>query len=585
MPIDRSGPVPPYWQYLAETIIIPNSAPPNANLMNLINAGLRWIHIPTYQRGISWGTDEVAEFLKSDSVLLGNIILGQFPATSAHYPYLPSAIGHFHVLVDGLQRLAVGTALLALLHDDYLAPAPNRPDDAPAFSQLTALVQSRAAAYLHNDTEFQQHPRKAIRDQYKSLRQDLEAWIERQISTGKFGEMARDIVTTMTANQVAIDVYFNFPNQMALMNTFLGLNTVRVDLGPMDLLRANLVERATADGWTAQDIEDIENQFTEIFSRGDQPDSELLPFVKVVLDFVQRGRGSRIFPSWTSHLDKIEVDRFLQFVADMKSPATNPYVIEIRNCGTNPFAVLLGFYYFKLVSASQSPVFLTGGADDDPGLHHLLLACYRVLLDGRSIGRTREYATKCLDGDYATLEDLADAISSQYLSVPIASQVDQGWLRGALILADKNRAKRVFNAMLLPQKGQGYGGLFVPMTYGARSIHYQVDHLIPDSMRQANQPGYAESDGIRNFAPLPTNQNHVAKATSCSSKLQTNGLYDVLISGASTIHPYWVWLVKDHLPQYDPAAFDQQACLEVNAQPAIGDARLDKISAELLARL
>lgn len=146
-------------------------------------------------------------------------------------------------------------------------------------------------------------------------------------------------------------------------------------------------------------------------------------------------------------------------------------------------------------------------------------------------------------------------------------------------------SKAGFQRDVLPQKAAGFGGAFSRFTYGPKSVHYQVDHLIPDSMRQLNAPGYSESHGIRNFAPLPTNQNKVAKATRCSSKLQTNGIYDVLISGAGTIHPYWVWLVKDHYPLYQPAQLDGQGLLEVNAAPPIGDARLDKISSELLTRL
>lgn len=555
--------------------------------MNLVNAGLRWIHVPSYQRGISWDTEQVAEFLASESVLLGNVILGQFavPAGAQPFPHLPAQVTHYHVLVDGLQRLAVGTALLSLLHQDYLVDNPNKPNEAPAFAPLKALIQSRAAAYLHNDVEFTQHPRKAIRDQYVALRSELRKWIDQQIADGHFPELAASIVTTMTGNQVAIDVYFNFPSQMALMNTFLGLNTVRVDLGPIDLLRSFLIEKASADGWSAQEIEDVENQFTEVFSQKSQPDSELLPFVKVVLEMIRSNHdAARIFPSWPGSLDKDEVDRLLQFVADMKDSNTNPYLNEIRSCGTNPFAIVLAFYYFRLVASQQSPPFLTGATTDDSQLHQLLLACYRVLLDGR-IGRTRDFAARCLKSTYATLGDVAEAMSQTFLETSINAQVDQGWLRGALIQADKNRAKRIFNAMLLPQKAIGFGGAFSPSTYGPKSVHYQVDHLIPDSMRQLNAPGYAESDGIRNFAPLPTNQNKAAKATSCSSKLQPNGIYDVLISGAGTIHPYWVWLVKDHYPQYQPAQLDQQDRLEVNAAPPVGDARLDKISSELLTRL
>ena len=111
MAVDRSGPVPPYWNYLAEIVLIPNASPANQALLNLQTSGLRWIQIPNYQRGISWGIEQVDEFLKSESVLLGNVILGQFPVEPAQVqlPYLPAGMAQYHVLVDGLQRLAVGT--------------------------------------------------------------------------------------------------------------------------------------------------------------------------------------------------------------------------------------------------------------------------------------------------------------------------------------------------------------------------------------------------------------------------------------------------------------------------------------------
>jgi hypothetical protein len=564
MAIDRSGPVPPYWSYLVEAVLIPSAAQPNQNLLTLQTAGLRWIHVPTFQRGISWQTEQVAEFLDSDSILLGNVILGQFSAADTSFPYLPTTVTHNRVL----------------------SPTPSQPNDAPLFAGLAALVQSRAAAYLHNDVEFRQHPRRAVRDQYENLRNSLEQWIQDELDLGKVAKLADGVSRTMTVKQIAIDVYFNFPSRIALMNTFLGLNTVRVDLGPVDILRASIIEKASTDEWSVTDIEDVENQFTEIFTRQEQPDAELLPFVKVVLEQIRSTSGgqSQVFPSWTAVLDRAEVDRFLQFVADMKAAAGNHYFNEIRACGSNPFAILLSFYYRQLVSAGQSPEFLTGGSSDDSNLHKLLLACYRALLDGK-IGRTRDFAAACLQDKYETLAETADEISRQFLSIDLASAVDVGWLHGALLQADKNRAKRIFNAMRLPTRQTGFGASFAPMTFGRRSVDYHIDHLIPESMLKANQPGYGEGSTIKNFAPLPSNQNRVAKATSCSSKLDENGIYGAYISGTGTVHQYAVWLVKDHARQSQPAQLDDQALLETNATPAVGDQRLDKIATELIERL
>ena len=587
MAIDRAGPIPPFWQYVAETILVPQNTPAAQNLLNLQTANLRWIYIPTFQRGISWTVDNVSEFLTSDSVLLGNVILAQFPTPGPLPNYLlnlPVGQGQYHVLVDGLQRLAVGTALLALLHDPFLSPNPTRPNDSPLFAGLTSLVQSRAAAYLHNDHEFQNHPRRAVQDQYKGLRQALAEWISQRIGGTELAQFAADVVTTMTAKQVAIDVYFNFPGTLALMNTFLGLNTVRVDLGPVDLLRSFLVEKAQSDGWAPPDIEAMENDFTEIFVRDEKPDSELLPFVNVVLDFVRRNYAATIFPSWATRLDRNEVDTFLDFVGRFKSCTGSPYYDEIRACGSLPLAILMSFYYRSLLSGLPSPSFLQRGVAEDAELHHFLLACYRVLLDGR-VGRTGQYAPLCINGTFNSLADLGEQISSDFLALSLQSAVDRGWLGSCLARADRNRSKRIFNAMLLPPKINGFGGSFQPLPFGRRSDQYHIDHLIAETLLRQNQPGYPEAEGIRNFAPLPSNQNRVAKATSCSAKLGPNGIYDAYVNTAQPQpHPYALWLLQHarHLPA---AQLDDQRFLEPNSQPPIGAERLDKLIDDLLGRL
>ena len=172
--------------------------------------------------------------------------------------------------------------------------------------------------------------------------------------------------------------------------------------------------------------------------------------------------------------------------------------MKYEHAEVSPFAILLAFYYRRLVSAGQPADFLTGGGSEDANLHMVLLACYRVLLDGR-IGRTRDIASACLQDGYATLADVANDVSNQFLYIELTTPVDAGWLRGALLQADKNRAKRIFNAMRLPSRSNGFGSPFAPMTFGRRSIDYHIDHLIPESMLGANQPGYPKAMESRTF--------------------------------------------------------------------------------------
>lgn len=575
MSIQRSGPTPAYWEYVVNHALVPAVAAPSSAVLATGYAGLEWLEIPSYQRGISWTLAELEEFLGSHSILLGNVILGQFPRAPGRFAYLPSEISQYNVLVDGLQRFAVGTMLLAVLHDEVLAASPNRPGDAAHFTPLAQLVGARAAIYQHNDAELKQHPRKAIADQYAQLRSDWCAYVDEQLDSGKGHDLAQAVMSALMQKQVAVDIYFNFPGALELMNTFLGLNTVRVDLGPVDLLRSYIVEKATSSGWHAHQVEEMENSFTEVFTQDERPNSELLPFVSVVLQYVRNNtKVATVFPSWHSGLTESELDTFLEFVQDFKDLSSDPYLNELRAIGSIPFGIVLAYYYRQKLNSGEDPAIFSGGTAEHPELHMLLRACYRAYFDGR-IGRTRHYVDQCLAGKYLDLSAAADAMSNEFLSISLSTQVDRGWLLAALNRTDKKRAPRAFNAMLLPPQ-QPSGGPFAPLKFGRRSQYHHVDHLLPESMVHTNQPGEAEAQALRNLAPLPTNQNRVAKATSCSSKLAANGIYDNYLQTTPNPHPYSAWVVAAQ-GGYG-SSLDKQELLEPNQSPDIGTERIEHIA-------
>jgi hypothetical protein len=147
---------------------------------------------------------------------------------------------------------------------------------------------------------------------------------------------------------------------------------------------------------------------------------------------------------------------------------------------------------------------------------------------------------------------------------------------------DKNKSKRVFNAMLLPGTNQ-LGAAFAPLVFARRRGTFHVDHLIPESLLLPNMAGEGEGSTIRNLAPLPANQNTAAKNTPCSTKLAPGGLYDVHVRGGGLFHPYCDWLVNGAGIQ--GVHLDQQALLQPNSQPDVGTQRVDKIADELLVRL
>lgn len=588
MPIQRSGPTPPFYDYVTSKALVPAQSPPNPELLQLITGQFEWIEIPRFQRGISWELDNVIEFLESHSVLLGNVILGQFTRPSHMFPYLPNNVNVYSVLVDGLQRFAVGTMLLAILDPLVFGPTAQRKADSVYFAGLAARVSSLSPIYMHNDLEFRNHQRQAIKTQYARLREDVEQYVLKRLNNGEASELAQVISNTFLNRQIALDTYFNFDSTVALMSTFLGINTLRVDLGPVDLLRALIVEKATASGWSAEEIDDIENEFTSTFTVDEKPDGELLPFANVVLNTVQSGYGSRVFPSWNSTLDRDEVQDFLDFVQDFRTNRSNGYFRELCECGAIPLAIVMSYYYVQCVHHDQpKPSFLNGGNDEDGELHRLLIAAYRALLAG-SIGRSRSFAEEIMNGSRNhTLPELADQLSKAAVGITVLDEVDWNWLTTVLNKADKNKSKRIFNAMLLPPKSNGFGTVpFSPLIFGRRSKEFHVDHLIPKGQLQSNAPGYEEGERLRNFAPLPSNQNRVAKDTSCSAKLAPGNIYDTYISNTTVpVHPYCEWLVRTHGPSVSASDLDRQELLERNRTPDLGDRRIQFIADTLKERI
>ncbi|MED4461845.1 DUF262 domain-containing protein [Metabacillus fastidiosus] len=595
MPVHRSGPVPPFFEYITGYALLPTTVAPNQAITGLLTGQFQWVEIPRYQRGISWEVEEVEEFLNSSSVLLGNVILASFSRNTNQFQLLPQSFNTYCILVDGLQRFTVGTILLSVLHDLVLTPTnPRFPTEAVYFNSLSARVAPLAPIYLHNDYEFRNHPRTAISSQYIRLREDIETYVLGQIQSSNVTTFAGNLVNTFLSRQIAVDIYFNFRNSLEIMSTFLGINTVRVDLGPVDLLRAFIIEQGTSAGWSALDIDDVENEFTEIFTTNEKPDRNLLPFVSTVLKALGEGNGSRVFPSWGTNLSKDEVDNFLQFVLGFKNQIdanngnSNSYLREIKECGSIPLAILMSYYYIRIIHHGQSnPSFLNGGSQENAELQRFLIACYRGILDGR-ITRTRVYAENIINGTQtASLSDIANSLSHYFVSLSIDQQLDDQWLRTVLNKVDIKKAKRVFNALLLPPKAAGYGvPPFVPFKYGRSARDFHVDHLIPDRLLVRNTPGASEGQTIRNFAPLPANLNTVAKATSCSAKLAPQGIYyNYINSSIHPVHPYAQWLVQHHSVTIPSTDLDRQELLETNRTPDVGTDRINELVIQLLTKI
>lgn len=550
---------------------------------------LEWLDIPRFQRGISWKVEDVEEFLYSQSILLGNVILGDFPVNGL-FPNLPSGYNKYLVLIDGLQRFAIGTMLLSILHHQVLSANPSRANQVSNFQPIVnTLPRSADLVYLHNDHEFQNHPRRAIAHQYTELRNALEQYINSQFVQGKGQTLATGIISTFLKRQIALDVYFNFSSPLEIMNTFLGINTVRVDLGTNDLIRAYIIEKGYSSGWTEADIDDVENEFTKVFTQNNKPDQNFAPFANIVLDAIVEKYAGKIFPSWNINLWKNDVDNFIDFVENFKNGnLTNPYVNEIKDCGNVPYAILISSYYYEYLQNGTQPSFFTGGINEDPDLHKFLIACYRGFLEG-GIARARDFAEKIIKGTQPySLSQVSDDMSMQFVGKRVADTLDYQWLKGALGRINKDKAKRIFNAMLLPAKQNGFGTqVYDRIIFGTAAAHFHVDHLIPEVQIIKNTPGAMEAETIRNFSPLPANQNRVAKATNCASKLVAGGIYDHYINGSTHfVHPYARWLMQNHYGLVSNAnALNNTSYLEPNSNPDIGSSRLIYLTNDLLSKI
>lgn len=581
MPIQRSGPTPQYLNYVTEYALIPQGGPASPGLLSVVTHNFQWIDVPHYQRGISWDLTTLQELLKSQSVLLGNVILGQFPVPASRFPHLPAGVPHYAVLVDGLQRFSIGTIILNALHPLVLQASPARPGDAAHLTALSARCAPLAAIYHHNDQQLSNHPRRAVADAYKVLRKEVEDDFKHQFTAGKGLALAKDVINLFLNKQIATDLYFNFVSPLELTYTFLGINTIRVELSIVDLLRSSIVENALSSNWNSADIEDIENRFTGIFIENERPKSELLPFAGIIWENLKApSTAGHVFPSWSGPLAQNDVDSFLEFVQKFLA-VDNAFVTEIRECGAIPFAGILAFYYRRFRLTGVKPAFFTGQTNDDAELHQFLCANYRVLIDGQ-IGRTRSFAEQLFDGRINTLTDAANKMSQDFVSLPIASPVNVDWLKSSLRKIEKVRAKRVFSAMRLPLRNAGWGQSFVPDIFGGKANEYHIDHLIPYKTVKPNKPGSSEAETLVNFAPLPSAQNRIAKATKCSSKLQPTDVYGNYVA-APNPHPYCNWLVVNQATHH--SHLDDQELLQPNSTPNLGGERIDYIASVLIDRI
>lgn len=587
MSITRTGACPQFLDYVTRQALIPRSASPTPEFAKLTQYNFRWIDIPAYQRGLVWDEEMFEELLNSKSPFLGNAVLGAFPLPNPRerFAQVPPDATHYEIIVDGLQRFSIGTALLEILHTLVLADHPLKPAEAPHFAALRAQTMTWAPIYEHNDRELRNHYRKAVRESYVEFRQTLANFIEGEFNQGCAEELADKVQHLFLLRQIAPDSYYGFRSDYEVTSTFIGLNTVRVQLNIVDWLRSVIVDRGNMAGWTPAALAAIDNRFTEVFTRGTAPEPELMPFAAIILDSLTHSdpsRASAVFPSWGSGFAEKEANQFLDFVEKLATTTDNPYYREIRQCGKIPFAGCLAYYYRLFLASGNWPSFVNGGINENTELHAYLRANYRILIAGR-IGRTRPFSEKLLH-TADSLFQVADAVADYATGVSLSSKVDQAWLTAALKITDQKRAARVFNACLLPL-ATSPGSAFDPHSFGRKVDNYQVDHMIPESFIDSNPntPGEPEARTLCNFAPVRRSANVAQSYLNCAAKLAVGGTYANEIVNDPRVHPYVEWLV--HTQAKHGSYLDQMERLQPNATPPIAEERINWLSDRLLQRL
>ncbi len=535
------------------------------------------IQIPAYQRKIVWKKKEVEEFLKSKSVLLGTVILASGSDNTGI------------ILLDGLQRFAIATALLKCLYPLVLSPEPKLQDICNEFKLLKAEVSSKQPIFEHNDKMLREHTRYGISTSYNELYSEVVNFVESELqSTPK--EFASRVTKTFVTKQIAIDRYFGFKNRRELTNTFININSTGIILSEVDLLRSEIVQQADAMQWTGEDIDEMENRFTDIFQSKRIKGTKVLGknLYDVLSNNESEDNQSKVFQNWHA-LKQLDVYDLLDFIEDFhnRSEMENennvghkkyPFLYEITQCGDLPFSLALWYFYKHTYLKGKQPDFLDGSFDTEPEQHVLLRALYRRMIDG-TIGRIGPIVADCIQRDSVTMRYLADQISKDTGASDLDSPPAEDWLKLSLRRVGRNAIRRIFNACLLPDRTNA-GGKFDPVEYGTRQHHWNLDHLIPKANRASSTIEDEEMDQITNLAPLPSNLNMQAKNYPCERKLKPQEIY----STVTDRHPYLKWLVNNHYAKYSDATkiddkhpLNLAKLLVVNSDPPIGDERIDKI--------
>jgi hypothetical protein len=532
----------------------------------------RRLRIPSFQRGIVWDDKKVEDLLDTTSLTLGTIIVGQVRS-------------EMPILVDGLQRFGVGTALLKALYPEVLSPNPRQRGNATLFDDLRRHAAGLEPIFDHNSRALRQHPRLVIRESYQSLEEQINQLAQQHLADDP-EPFAERVQRLFLNRQVALDEYTGFSSMNDLSRTFIAMNTGGIELDSVDLLRSQLVDRAMERRWSASDVEDMENRFSAIFETNSGRGH--VQALATALNEALSSKTSRayIFPDW-SRFDKPQSGSMLNFLEEAVAAGTDsaatpnfPYFRELYDCGPQAFTVIVLHFWVRRQAGAHAPDFAGGRSSSAKSLHLLLRAFYRRIIDGTIFRAENAIDSIMARGPSLRTSDVAEIVNPEGIG-GLGGSPDGGWLESRIRGLDSRRSRRLFNACLLPRRSQA-GGRFLPARYGNAANDWTVDHLIPDSRAPRNSVGGVEAQRLPNFAPFPSKLNSGQRAMLCSVKLGPGGYYP----GHEGDHPFLRWLLTVQFPSVAPRSeLDKPTRLVQGERKHIGDARISELARLLVTRL
>lgn len=518
------------WNHGAGAIA-PND--PDAGIGAHLIGNYQTLRVPSFQRGVEWSFDTLLECIGSKSESLGTIVLGRaIPIPDVSY------------LLDGLQRFAAFTHLLhrldSLLFDAPTANNPNpwnlhptvlaRPSFA-ALRNIAALHIGKRGRFHYNYRALHRLQRRIVASTYADWCQKAGDHFDRLLTPQHAAFNAADSaafidqLAAFASKPLIVVEISGFPNIPALLATFLGLNSIRVELTGADVCRSVVVEGLLEGHGSPNEVLHIDNQYNAtLLTPAGRVKRGLSPLVKVLEhDWVDE-RSGRILPAlFAQPIIAANVrSEFAELAAWIDSIATfcnvSTYLDFIAQIGDNPYVATMLYYFHRHKSAGT-----LGTPPPDNELHQLSVAYLRRLLDG-GVGDSLPITKAIGANSVTTLPDFLQRVNPAR-SGNFNGAVPRAWLDVQLNgVRGPQTAKLVFNGCLLPRirgpQSQAFGSLFEPVTFERGANNWQIDHLIPQqNFSGAVSPGDPYKDSLRNYCPAIGSDNAAYNATDCALKL------------------------------------------------------------------